>query len=342
MNDTDLDFGNEIGRGLKAASAMHSPPVGLYPRVSERRRRLERRRARYRAGAVGIAAMTTIGGVAWARSTRRAAPTAGLAGSAALAPSANPDRIDAFPIVDSVPGVGASYGVSTTDQGWSGTVGIPAPDGAPSSIIGIQAFPLGFDTSALPTTPGRVAGVSEDSLTGGMTRLSWKVGEQAMSLFGDNADLMYQLVDIIKPIAPTPTRGGYTFTTTLPGGLVEIDAPYHLVPIANPMVDTNDTAHTFAASVVHGPLLSTFLLEGQPHCRPITINGRPGYQSTAGTPTIVIGLSSDETLFVNSETFTMDQLVSVAKRITITDEATWRAHYHITDQPTGPTTTLAG
>lgn len=343
MNPTDLDFGHEIGRELRAASALHNPPVGLYPKVAERQRQLERRRAGYRASAVGLAAVATIGGITWAQSTR-STTTDGQPDAEALAlvPSPNPDLIDAYPIIDSVPGVGASYGVTTTDGGWSGTVGVPQHDGAPASIIGIQAFPTGQDASMFPSRAGRVDGVSEEAVPNGLTRLVWKVGQHAMSLFGENVDLMYQLVDIIQPTAPTATRGGYTFTEALPGGLVELEPPYHLVPIANPMVDTNDTAGTFVATVLHGPLLNTLLIGGVTHFEPISINGRAGYRSTTGAPTIVLALSSDETLYVHSETFTIDKLTAAAKTITITDETTWKAHYH-TDQPTiGATTTLPG
>ncbi len=65
MNPTDIDFGNRIGNELKGTSSLYSPPSGMYPRVAERERQLNRRRATHRAGAAGLAAVATIGGVAW-------------------------------------------------------------------------------------------------------------------------------------------------------------------------------------------------------------------------------------------------------------------------------------
>ncbi len=342
MNPTDTDFSKLLGRELKGASARHNPPSGLYPRVAARQRQLQQRRASSRAGAVGLAAVATVGGIAWAQSTRNPATTTQPAdgAAAALTPSAHPDRIDFYPIIDSVPGVGASYGWSDTDQGWSGTVGFPQAGTAPTSIIGIYARPLGWTEAPFPSTEGRIPGMREEALGNGMTRLVWKSGDTPMCMVGDDLDLMYQLVDIVQPAEPTATRGGYTFTRALPDGLAELEAPYHRLPLSEPMVDTNDSPATFSAMVVGGPLLNWLASAGVTQPEPITINGRPGYRSTTGDPTIALALSTDETLFIHSSTYTMDQLIAAATNITITDEATWKAHYAVTDEPTWPTTTL--
>jgi hypothetical protein len=342
MNPTDTDFSDLLGRELKGASARHNPPSGLYPRVAARQRQLQQRRASSRAGAVGLAAVATVGGIAWAQSTRNPAATAQPAdgAAAALTPSAHPDRIDFYPIIDSVPGVGASYGWTDTDQGWSGTVGFAYSGEVPTSIMGISSFPNGWPEAQFPSTSGRVPGVHEEAVANGMTRLVWKSGDIPMSVVGGDLDLMYQLVDIVQPTTTTATRGGYTFTRALPEGLVELEAPYHRLPLFEPMVDTNDSPATFSAMVVGGPLLTWLAGAGMPYPEPITINGRPGYRSTTGDPTIALALSTDETLFIHSSTYTMDQLIAAATDITITDEATWKAHYGVTDEPTGPTTTL--
>ncbi len=72
MNPSDIDFGNRIGNELKGTSSLHSPPAGLYPRVAERERQLNRHRTTHRAGTAGLVAIATIGGVAWMQSTRNA------------------------------------------------------------------------------------------------------------------------------------------------------------------------------------------------------------------------------------------------------------------------------
>ncbi|MEO6125976.1 MAG: hypothetical protein ABIR32_19925 [Ilumatobacteraceae bacterium] len=61
------------------------------------------------------------------------------------------------------------------------------------------------------------------------------------------------------------------------------------------------------------------------------LNGLTGYESTTGYPTIALALSTDETLYISAQNLTMEQLSTIAEHITITDEATWRAHYGVTD-----------
>ncbi|MEY2402149.1 MAG: hypothetical protein QOJ08_2260, partial [Ilumatobacteraceae bacterium] len=62
MTDTEIEYGIQIGHELKDASALFGPPAGLYPRVTERERQRNRRRASVRAGALGLAAVATVGG----------------------------------------------------------------------------------------------------------------------------------------------------------------------------------------------------------------------------------------------------------------------------------------
>lgn len=332
MNPTDIDFGNRIGNELKDTSSLHSPPASLYPRVAERERQRNRRRATHRAGAAGLAAVATIGGVAWVQSTRIATTPASKPDAPLVAPtpSANPNRIDAYPIInwpaEPVAGVGASYATNDVDQGWGGTVGVPHPGGAPTSIVAIHAFPAGWTTFS-EAKPGRIPGVLEENVTNGNTTLTWNAGDIPMVVTGDDVDLMYELIDLIQPIAPMAERGGYTFAGPLPGGLVELETPYHRVPMSTPMLDTSDG--TFGVSVQDGPLLNTLAGGGFTHLTQLTISGRLGYGSTTGNPTIGIAISADETLYISSTTLTIEQLIAIAEDITITDEASWTSQYSV-------------
>ena len=103
MTNTDIEYGNQIGHELKSASARFVPPAGLYPRIIERERQRNRRRAGARAGALGLAAVTTVAGVAWVQQARindTAAANQPVPAPLTLTASANIDRIDAYPIID--------------------------------------------------------------------------------------------------------------------------------------------------------------------------------------------------------------------------------------------------
>ncbi len=343
MTDTEIEYGNRIGHELKDASAPFGPPAGLYPRVAERERQRNRRRASVRAGALGFAAVTTVGGLAWAQQARtNETPAASLPVQVppTLNPSANVDRIDAYPIInwpgDPVPNVGAGYGTHDDDQGWGGTIGLIRPDAAPSSIVAIHAFPVGWDTS-FPDTgtqfwdgqPGRITGVYETKFGDGNATLAWKVGEVPMLVTGDDIDLMYQLVGLVQPIETTPERGGYQFDGVLPNGLTELEAPNHRIAMSTPSLSTDDG--TFVVAVEQGAILNTLAGGGTTKLNRVTINGLNGYMSTTGYPTIAIALSADETLYIYAQNLTMEQLTDIAENITITDEATWRGHYGLTD-----------
>ncbi len=70
MTDTEIEYGSRVGSELKRTSASFSPPGRMLPRVVERERQHDRRRASVRVGALGIAAVFTIGGLAWMRTAR--------------------------------------------------------------------------------------------------------------------------------------------------------------------------------------------------------------------------------------------------------------------------------
>ena len=336
MTDTDIEYGDRIGSGLKDASASFSPPGGMFPRVAERDRQHDRRRASVRVGALGIAAVVTLGGIAWVRLVRTDESTAAnqpVQVPPTLTGSANADRIDAYPIInwrgDPLPNVRAGYGTHDDDQGWEGTIGVLHPDRAPTSVVAVHVFPAGWDTSFPDSRPGRVAGVEETAVTNGNTTLTWKVGDIPVAATGNDVDLMYQLVDLVEPVAATVQRGGYQFNGPLPNGSSELEAPYHRIAMRSPLVANDDG--TFSVAVEQGPVLNVLAGGGSTTLDRVTINGLNGYKSTTGDPTIALAITSDETLYLSARTLTMEQLTAIAQGVTITDGASWRAHYELAD-----------
>ena len=96
-----------------------------------------------------------------------------------------------------------------------------------------------------------------------------------------------------------------------------------------PSLATDDG--TFGVIVEQGPLLNTLAGGGYTRLDPVSINGLAGYKSITGYPAIAVALSTDETLYISAQNLTMEQLTAIAEHITITNEATWRAHYRLTD-----------
>ena len=244
-----------------------------------------------------------------------------------------PSRDFAYPIVnwpgDPLPNVGAGYGTHDDDQGWEGTIGVPHADDAPISVVAVHVFPVGWDTSFPDSRPGRVADVEETTVNNDNTTLTWKVGVTPVVVSGNDVDLLYQLVDLIDPIDATVQRGGYQFNGPLPNGLSEFGPPYHRIAMRSPIVSTDDG--TFSVGVEQGPILDAIVGGGITMLDRVTINGLNGYKSTTGDPTIALAITTDETLYLSTSVLTMEQLTAIANGVTITDDATWRAHYGLAD-----------
>jgi hypothetical protein len=140
---------------------------------------------------------------------------------------------------------------------------------------------------------------------------------------------MYQLVDLVEPVAATVQRGGYQFNGPLPNGSSELEAPYHRIAMRSPLVANDDG--TFSVAVEQGPVLNVLAGGGSTTLDRVTINGLNGYKSTTGDPTIALAITADETLYLSARTLTMEQLTAIAQAVTITDGASWRAHYELAD-----------
>jgi hypothetical protein len=331
-----IDFDNDLRRVFARAADRApetTPEWSSEPRVSvvsEGPKRTNRPTTA-RVLAVGMAAAASVALVVVMSNRADPAADAPQSPPAVLQPSANPDRIDSYPIID-WKGPDVLYGyrsVRTEDQGWGGSIGVVDATGTPSVLVAIAAFPVGWVTFPDAQT-GRVAGVGETRFDGGVT-LSWSVGDIPFTMVGDDLDLMYQLIEHIEPIAGGTDRGGYRFVGGLPGGLSELEAPQHRVPMRTPSVNTEGVRGVLSMSVEDGPILATLAGGGVLKPQSITINGLHGYRSTTGRPVIVLAPATDETLWLSSETMTFEELQGVAERVQLVDEATFRAKYNVTD-----------
>ncbi len=280
--------------------------------------------------AVAAVSMVVVGagGLIWAqraRDTPTATSNRPTPGLSVLAPSVTPDRIDAYPVInwpaEPIPGVYASHGSHDDDQGWGGTIGVRSLDGTPTTIIGVHVFPTGF-TPFPDATPGRNPGILEN-LGDGITSLTTTIGGFPVVVAGDDIDVLYDVVDLVEPTVVDDQLDGYTFSGSLPSGLVELEAPQHRLPMVVPALWTHDD--TFSVAIEQGAVLTN--LVGR-QVEPITINGRNGYRTTSGTPTIVIAVSTDETLYLASTIVDIEQLTDIADNITFVDESTWDDVYN--------------
>lgn len=247
----------------------------------------------------------------------------------ALPVSPNPDRIDAFPIVDDLPASAyANFSTRTDENTWIGAIGTLQLDGVPQPLVAVAAFANGQDPFP-EAVPGRIAGVSEISFGGGRATLAWSVDDTPLTLAGADLDTMYSLVEHIVPSADGADRSGYVIVGELPSGLVELEAPHELKPMNFPAI--NSETGEFGVSVDDGPFLSVLAATGVADREPITINSLDGFISADDQPLIALALSGDEIMFVSSSTMTRDQLVDFAGTIRIGDEAEFRSVYGVTD-----------
>ena len=275
--------------------------------------------------AVAAVSMVVVGagGLIWAQRTHDT-PTATsnqpTPAVSVLAPSLTPDRIDAYPVIDwpgePIPGVYASHGSHDDDQGWGGTIGVRSAEGTPTTIVGVHVFPTGF-TPFPDATQGPIPGILEN-LGDGITSLTTTIGGFPVVVAGDDIDLLYDVVTTVEPAVSGDQLDGYTFSGPLPSGLVELESPQHRVPMVVPALWTDDG--TFSVAIEQGAVLTN--LVGR-EVESITINGRDGYRTTSGPPTIVVAVSTDESLYVASTIVDMEELADIARNITIVDESTW-------------------
>lgn len=295
--------------------------------------------------AAGFVAMT--GGLVWAQSVRNepaatseqsppldesALPPVAVDRSAGpwdLPPSANPGRIDAYPIVDELPDSAyANFNNRTDEATWIGSIGTLRLDGVPQPLVAVAAFAKGLEPFP-DATPGRVEGVSEMSFGGDRFALTWTIGETPLTLTGAGLDTMYSLVEHILPSAEASDRGSYSIVGDLPLGLVELAPPYELRPMELPEI-TSEIGE-FSVAVDDGPFLSVMAATGVVEREPITIGSLSGFISVGDQPLIALALSGDEIMFVSSTTMSRDQLIAFAATIRIGGEEEFRSTYGLTD-----------
>lgn len=253
-----------------------------------------------------------------------------------LEPSPSPDRIDAYPILEG-PGdlaatVRGGYANRVGDQGWGGTVGREHGIGPPTSIVGVQVFPPGVRPFP-EAEPGPRADVTEMRFDDGITTLIRVADGVPIVVTGDDPDLLYEVVGLVRPNSSSPRRDGYRFAGPLPAGLSELEPPHHVVPMLVPTLTTDDGR--LDVEVGDGPVLAALAGAGVTDLVAVSVNGRPGYRAATGRSIVALALSSDETLVMSSNEMSIGELMAVAARVSFTDQATWERRYGV-DPPAAP------
>ena len=303
-------------------------------------------RARIRIAAMIALVAAALAGVVWI-SANRTPDQLPASRTDPLAPSETPDKIDLYPVLDpsdmpiEMPDnkIGGTWANSTEDQGWGGVVGVPAgADGVPTSVIQVSVFPVGFSSTWPAAVPGRRAGVSEGTWEGGTTLL-WSVDGAPLTMAGTDPDLMYELIDHVRPVTAATTRGGYELMSPLPGGLVELDVPRHRPAMWFPGIgDVDDSGTLNLYMDGQSPLI--LIGSGDTDVAAVSIGSYRGFVgSRDGHTDLVFATSTDESVFMSSTVLNRAQLIAVAMKIRFVDEAAWREHYgvdwggHTTDAP---------
>jgi hypothetical protein len=328
MTHTDADLSDNLGRQLRAASSRFGPSTGLAQRVAQRQRQHQRRQTGFHAGLIGLAATVAIGGLVWVqheRETTTPRSNQPTTSSSALAPSPTPNRIDAYPVItwpaEPSPVIHATHIKLDEDLGWRGAIGIPRPGEAPTTIIAVEVFPAAYEPF-LAGLKGRIAGVFEETTWDGSTSLTTTANGFTVVVTGDDVDLLYEIVATVEPVVSDDQLDGYTFDSALPAGLVELEPPQHRMAMTFPAMSVGDGL--FGVRIEQGAALSVL---GGRDVATITVNGRHGYRSISGPPTVAIAVSTDETLYLTSTIVDIEQLMEIAQRVTLVDESTWVALY---------------
>ena len=87
-------------------------------------------------------------------------------------------------------------------------------------------FPTGF-TPFPDATQGRTPGILEN-LGDDITSLTTTISGFPIVVAGDDIDLLYDVVNLVEPTVVDDQLDGYTFSGSLPSGLVELEAPQHV------------------------------------------------------------------------------------------------------------------
>ena len=267
-------------------------------------------------------------------------PEAGLPAPGSLVPT----RVSLFPYLpeDAIPveGGGSTFatygydqaGVETPGSSWIGAVGPGGEVGTGHDVVIQVADPAIALLGRPPTVDGRVEGVSEYDFGDGAQLFTERDGV-SISVQGSDKDVLYSLIEQVRPLVDDGVLGGYELVGELPAGLAVTAAPYGVgietgstpfVQVGNTMSLRVDRAPVnFVLATEGGPfeLVSTPLGDTWISAREFSeIPGRTVY-------TAVVGLEDGTTLWAQSQFLTQDEFLNALGAVQLVDRAAWEAIY---------------
>ncbi len=247
-----------------------------------------------------------------------------------------PYRVTVFPMIDEtlVPdeGRGATYafatyglaGIEIDGSHWIGTVG-PADWDVPSDLVNVAVANDGLlePTLGEPVRdPDIVESRGESSI-----ELRSTVDGIVVRVIGADTDVLYEVIEAIRPIIVDGRLDGYV-AEELPPGLTDLTGPIGTgwpagaIPIVN--------VHNALTMQVR-PAAAITAIEAGAHTERVDIAGRPGYLYTSpDSPYQMLNIEIDEhtTLTLNSGDLSRDQLLNIAAQVELVDQSTWNATYN--------------
>ena len=302
-----------------------------------------RRRAPMVVALAGLAAAVLAGVVIARRDSgerQSPAPAVGAQPAPATTVARNPFiRTEHFPLLDEadvpiqlVDGLFGGFGVSEESDVRAQAL-IAGPAETPTEVISVTAFPGGgFQPEPFPESViGRRPDVHETQWgSGGGTTLQWGDSAMQFSMVGSNLDVMYALLELIVPVSSGPTR--FEFNGQLPGGLRLVGDQIEGKAGATPNI--SGAEGEISVSIENEGVFT--LVVGQKITR-TTVAGRPAwlFHEQGRAPTLAVEIAPRETLMIYGHTLTLEQLLAMAEKVQVVDEATWRTYYGVTDYVTG-------
>jgi hypothetical protein len=267
-------------------------------------------------------------------------PEAGLPAPGSLVPT----RVTLFPYLpeDAIPAKGgrstsAFYvhngaGVETPGSSWFGAVAPGGTIGTGDDILIWVADRTIEAPGELPTVDGRVEGVSEYDSGDGVQLFTERDGV-SISVQGSDKDVVYSLIEKVRPVVDDGVLGGYELVGELPAGLAVSAAPYG-VGIETGSMPFVALASAFYLQVDRAPVDIVVARDGGPFELVSTPLGdawlsERGFSEIPGQTVFsaVVGLEDGTTLWAQSQLLTKEEFLRALGSVQLVDRAAWEAIY---------------
>jgi hypothetical protein len=267
-------------------------------------------------------------------------PEAGLPAPGSLVPT----RVSLFPYLpeDAIPVEGgrstyANYGyshagVETPGSSWSGAVAPGGEVGTGDDILIWVADRAIAALGGLPTVDGRVEGVSEYDFGDGVQLFTERDGV-SISVQGGDKDVLYSLIEEVRPLVADGVLGGYELVGELPAGLAVTAAPYG-IGIETGSTPSVQVGRSMSLQVDRAPVNIVLVREGGPFELVSTPLGDTWFSAREFSEipgqtvyTAVVGLEDGTTLWAQSQFLTEDEFLRALGSVQLVDRATWEAIY---------------